>query len=200
MAPRLPDQDGCTSFDIALEVGKKIKSLQVVNCQTSSEKDKQLACKQDLTKLLVAGLHPWNPFSGLNIMHLCKALGIQVPDQKVRLGPPGACINSLQSPCSLRRYDWIPIGKVIFRPSYPSVYNRCLSFITSNTGLHHVHLRRLVLLDPVRKDIFDYIVSELGSLERMDEQIRSLIGKMLKKNLTNVGHATDSLLHELGQI
>ncbi|CAK9032317.1 Putative outer membrane protein PmpB, partial [Durusdinium trenchii] len=82
--------DGCTSFDIALEVGKKIKSLQVVNCQTSSEKDK--------------------------------------------------------------------------------------------------------------KDIFDYIVSELGSLERMDEQIRSLIGKMLKKNLTNVGHATDSLLHELGQI
>ena len=66
--------------------------------------------------------------------------------------------------------------------------------------LHHVHLRRLVLLDHVRKDIFDYIVSELGSLERMDEQIRSLIGKMLKKNLSNVGHATDSLLHELGQI
>ena len=52
----------------------------------------------------------------------------------------------------------------------------------------------------MRKDIFDYIVSELGSLERMDEKIRSLIGKMLKKNLTNVGHATDSLLHELGQI
>ncbi|CAK9029574.1 Probable outer membrane protein pmp20 (Polymorphic membrane protein 20), partial [Durusdinium trenchii] len=82
--------DGCTSFDIALEVGRRIKSLQVVNCETSSEKDKQ--------------------------------------------------------------------------------------------------------------DIFDYIVSELGSLERMDEQIRSLIGNMLKKNLSNVGHATETLLLELGQI
>lgn len=52
----------------------------------------------------------------------------------------------------------------------------------------------------VRQDIFDYIVSELGSLERMDEQIRSLMGNMLKKNLSNVGHATETLLLELGQI
>eukprot|EP00438_Fugacium_kawagutii_P033639 Skav229862 [mRNA] locus=scaffold148:197532:201966:- [translate_table: standard] len=81
--------DGCTSFDIALEVGKKIESLQVATCQASSEKDK--------------------------------------------------------------------------------------------------------------KDIFDYIISELGSLERMDEQIRSLMGSMLVNNLTNVGRATDDLLKKLGQ-
>ena len=30
----------------------------------------------------------------------------------------------------------------------------------------------------VRKDIFDYIISELGSLERMDEQIRELMGEI----------------------
>jgi hypothetical protein len=35
-------QDGCSSFDIALEVGKKIKSLQVATCGASSEKDKKL--------------------------------------------------------------------------------------------------------------------------------------------------------------
>ena len=35
-------QDGCSSFDIALEVGKKIKSLQVATCGASSEKDKTL--------------------------------------------------------------------------------------------------------------------------------------------------------------
>jgi hypothetical protein len=40
-------QDGCSSFDIALEVGKKIKSLQVATCGASSEKDKTL----DPTKL-----------------------------------------------------------------------------------------------------------------------------------------------------
>ena len=40
-------QDRCSSFDIALEVGKKIKSLQVATCGASSEKDKTL----DPTKL-----------------------------------------------------------------------------------------------------------------------------------------------------
>ena len=34
-------QDGCSSFDIALELGKKIKSLQVATCGASSEKDKK---------------------------------------------------------------------------------------------------------------------------------------------------------------
>ena len=38
-------QDGCSSFDIALEVGKKIKSLQVATCGASSEKDKKLDTK-----------------------------------------------------------------------------------------------------------------------------------------------------------
>ena len=35
------------------------------------------------------------------------SLEIHIPSQEVRLGPPGAYINSLQSPY-LRRYDWIP--------------------------------------------------------------------------------------------
>ncbi|CAL1148547.1 unnamed protein product, partial [Cladocopium goreaui] len=81
--------DGCSSFDIALEVGKKIKSLQVATCGASSEKDK--------------------------------------------------------------------------------------------------------------KDIFDYIISELGSLERMDDQIRKLMAQMLMRNLANVEKATGSLVDSLGQ-
>ena len=32
--------DGCTSFDIALELGKKIESLQVANCYASSDGDR----------------------------------------------------------------------------------------------------------------------------------------------------------------
>ena len=51
----------------------------------------------------------------------------------------------------------------------------------------------------VRKDIFDYIISELWSLERMDEQIRELMGEMLVRNLANVEQATDGLLHRLGR-
>ena len=39
-------QDGCSSFDIALEVGKKIESLQVATCEASSEKDKKLDFSQ----------------------------------------------------------------------------------------------------------------------------------------------------------
>ena len=35
-------QDECSSFDIALQVGKKINSLQVATCQASCEKDKKL--------------------------------------------------------------------------------------------------------------------------------------------------------------
>ena len=35
-------EDGCKSFDIALEVGKKIECLEVVKCQASSEEDKTL--------------------------------------------------------------------------------------------------------------------------------------------------------------
>ncbi|CAL1141136.1 unnamed protein product [Cladocopium goreaui] len=81
--------DGCSSFDIALEVGKKIKSLQVATCGASSEKDK--------------------------------------------------------------------------------------------------------------KDIFKYIISKLGSLERMDEQIRALMAEMLMRNLANVERATGSLVDSLGQ-
>ncbi|CAE7326384.1 pmpB, partial [Symbiodinium pilosum] len=81
--------DGCTSFDIALELGNKIESLQVANCLASSELDKAR--------------------------------------------------------------------------------------------------------------IFEFIVESLGSLESMDNQIRSLMGQMLKKNLVNVGLATNSLLHRLGQ-
>eukprot|EP00438_Fugacium_kawagutii_P033633 Skav229856 [mRNA] locus=scaffold148:72899:73284:- [translate_table: standard] len=49
------------------------------------------------------------------------------------------------------------------------------------------------------KDIFAYIVSQLGSLECMDEQIRSLMGDMLVNNLANVGRATEDLLKKLGQ-
>lgn len=41
-------QDGCSSFDVALEVGKKIKSLQVAKCEASSEKDKKLDFNQVL--------------------------------------------------------------------------------------------------------------------------------------------------------
>ena len=37
------------------------------------------------------------------------------------------------------------------------------------------------------------------SLESMDGLIKHLMGQMLKKNLANVGSATDSLLHRLGQ-
>ncbi|CAL1141141.1 unnamed protein product [Cladocopium goreaui] len=81
--------DRCSSFDIALEVGKKIKSLQVATCEASSEKDK--------------------------------------------------------------------------------------------------------------KDIFEYIISELGSLERMDEKIRKLMAEMLMRNLANVEKATGSLVDSLGQ-
>ena len=51
----------------------------------------------------------------------------------------------------------------------------------------------------LRTKIFDYIISELGSLQHMDEQIRFLMGQMLKKNLANVGAATTELLQELGQ-
>ena len=32
--------DGCTSFDIALELGNKIESLQVANCYASSDGDR----------------------------------------------------------------------------------------------------------------------------------------------------------------
>ena len=39
-------QDGCSSFDIALEVGKKIESLQVETCGASWEDDKKLDCTQ----------------------------------------------------------------------------------------------------------------------------------------------------------
>ena len=44
MCPLL--QDGCSSFDIALEVGKKIESLQVETCEAFSEEDKKLNCSQ----------------------------------------------------------------------------------------------------------------------------------------------------------
>lgn len=39
----------------------------------------------------------------------------------------------------------------------------------------------------------------IGSLERMDEQIRELMGEMLVRNLANVEQATDGLLHRLGR-
>ncbi|OLP75791.1 hypothetical protein AK812_SmicGene44358 [Symbiodinium microadriaticum] len=48
--------------------------------------------------------------------------------------------------------------------------------------------------DGDRTRIFDFIVSSLGSLESMDDQIRDLMGQMLEKNLANVGFATSSLL------
>ena len=54
-------------------------------------------------------------------------------------------------------------------------------------------------LGHVRKDIFQYIISELGSLERMDEQIRALMAEMLMRNLANVEKATGSLVDRLGQ-
>eukprot|EP00435_Cladocopium_sp_Y103_P044157 s1036_g12.t1 len=51
----------------------------------------------------------------------------------------------------------------------------------------------------IKKDIFEYIISELGSLERMDEQIRALMAEMLMRNLANVEKATGSLVDSLGQ-
>ena len=57
----------------------------------------------------------------------------------------------------------------------------------------------LALLCDVRKDIFEYIISELGSLERMDEKIRKLMAEMLMRNLANVEKATGSLVDSLGQ-
>ena len=53
--------------------------------------------------------------------------------------------------------------------------------------------------DHFRKDIFDYIISELGSLERMDDQIRALMAEMLMRNLANVEKATGSLVDSLGR-
>ncbi|CAL1141954.1 unnamed protein product, partial [Cladocopium goreaui] len=50
-----------------------------------------------------------------------------------------------------------------------------------------------------KKNIFQYIISELGSLERMDEQIRKLMAEMLTQNLTNMEKATGSLVDRLGQ-
>ena len=35
-------QDGCSSFDVALEMGKKIELLQVETCEASSQEDKKL--------------------------------------------------------------------------------------------------------------------------------------------------------------
>ena len=49
----------------------------------------------------------------------------------------------------------------------------------------------------MRRKIFEYIINTLGSLEKMDDRIRHLMGEMLEKNLANVGTATDSLLHRL---
>ena len=51
----------------------------------------------------------------------------------------------------------------------------------------------------LRKDIFEYIISELGSLERMDQQIRALMSEMLMRNLANVEKATGSLVDSLGE-
>eukprot|EP00435_Cladocopium_sp_Y103_P059668 s1036_g21.t1 len=99
-------QDGCSSFDIALEVGKKIKSLQVATCGASSEKDKKLDFQ--------------NPHTSF-------------------------------------------------------------------------------FLELESKDIFKYIISKLGSLERMDDQIRALMAEMLMRNLANVERATGSLVDSLGQ-
>ena len=50
-----------------------------------------------------------------------------------------------------------------------------------------------------RTDIFKYIISELGSLEAMDEQIRVLMAEMLMQNLANMEEATGSLVDRLGQ-
>jgi hypothetical protein len=57
----------------------------------------------------------------------------------------------------------------------------------------------LALLGDVRKAIFEYIISELGSLERMDEKIRKLMADMLTRNLANVEKATGSLVDRLDQ-
>ena len=48
-------QDRCSSFDIALEVGKKIKSLQVATCEASSEKDKTLDSTESASFLMEFG-------------------------------------------------------------------------------------------------------------------------------------------------
>ena len=57
---------------------------------------------------------------------------------------------------------------------------------------------RMLHLLMVRRKIFEYIVNTLGSLEMMDSQIRRSMGEMLRKNLLNMGSATDDLLHKLG--
>ena len=53
--------------------------------------------------------------------------------------------------------------------------------------------------DHVRTDIVEYIISELGSLERMDKQIRANMSEMLMRNLANVERATGSLVDSLGE-
>ena len=52
----------------------------------------------------------------------------------------------------------------------------------------------------VSKDIFDYIISTLGSLRRMDKQIQALMAEMLMRNLSNVERATGSLVDSLGPV
>ena len=52
----------------------------------------------------------------------------------------------------------------------------------------------------VRKDIFDFIISKLGSLRRMDKQIRALMAEMLMRNLSNVERATGNLVDSLGPV
>ncbi|CAK9110650.1 Probable outer membrane protein PmpB (Polymorphic membrane protein B) [Durusdinium trenchii] len=51
--------------------------------------------------------------------------------------------------------------------------------------------------DEDKRKIFEYIINTLGSLESMDGRIKQLMGEMLKKNLANVGSATDSLRKRL---
>ena len=53
--------------------------------------------------------------------------------------------------------------------------------------------------DHVRTDIVEYIISELGILERMDKQIRAAMSEMLMRNLANVERATGSLVDSLGE-
>jgi hypothetical protein len=48
-------QDRCSSFDIALEVGKKIESLQGATCEASSEKDKTLDSTESASFLMEFG-------------------------------------------------------------------------------------------------------------------------------------------------
>lgn len=145
-------QDGCTSFDIALEAGKRIKTLKVANCQASSDKDKRLAAKHRFT---------WFRTLRSNL------LGTFLWD--LRNGPFFCCF-----------------------------LNFCISFacFCSRTSLKSSSCFQSPQL---RTKIFDYIISELGSLQHMDEQIRFLMGQMLKKNLANMGAATTELLQELGQ-